>query len=312
MSSQILSKPLPYIALLLAHLIWGANFVVAKVTLEEFPPASLAFLRFLIATLLLIPFFSFGGKKVKINQKDILKLVLIGILMITLNIAFFFEGITKTTAINASVLTLVIPVLSVVLGWIFLKEKVYLINLAGIVVGLLGAVIIIQLPEIVLGNYSTGQVVGNVLIRLASVCWVLGAVISRQMLKIYPSLVVTSIAFMVGTLTFLLPAVNEYLNDPLWMENISIMGVFGLFYMTLLSSVSAYFLFEWGLAKTSVVKANLFQYIEPFIAAALAITLLGEEITIPFLAGASLITAGVYLGTLAKESHHKIQKTHRI
>jgi len=56
MSSQILSKPLPYIALIIAHLIWGANFVVAKVTLEEFPPMSLAFLRFSIASLLLIPF----------------------------------------------------------------------------------------------------------------------------------------------------------------------------------------------------------------------------------------------------------------
>lgn len=286
--------------------------MVAKVTLEEFPPASLAFLRFSIATLLLIPFFLTQTKKVKIAQKDIPKLVAIGILMITLNIAFFFEGITKTTAINASVLTLIIPVLSVLLGWIFLKEKIYLINLAGIFVGLLGAVVIIQLPEIVLGNYSAEEVLGNVLILLASVCWVLGAVISRQMLKIYPSLVVTSIAFMVGTITFLLPAANEYLNDPVWMKNISFLGVFGLFYMTLLSSVSAYFLFEWGLAKTSVVKADLFQYIEPFVAAALAITLLGEKITIPFLAGAALITAGVYLGTLAKETYHKAHKAHRI
>lgn len=232
--------------------------------------------------------------------------------MITLNIGFFFEGIQKTTAINASVLTLIIPVLSVILGWLLLKEKIYLINLLGIFVGLLGAVVIIQLPEIVLGNYSTQEVVGNVLILLASISWVIGAVISRQMLKIYPSLTVTAIAFMVGTITYLLPAANEYLNNPGWMENISILGVFGLFYMTLLSSVSAYFLFEWGLAKTSVNKANLFQYIEPFIAAFLAITLLGEKITVPFLVGACLITAGVYLGTLAKELHHRTYKTHRI
>lgn len=312
MPSQILPKPLPYLALILAHMIWGANFVVAKVTLEEFPPSSLAFLRFFLASLLLIPFFFTQSKKVKIKQQDIPKLISIGVLMITLNIAFFFEGITKTTAINASVLTLIIPVLSVILGWIILKEKIYLINLAGIFVGLLGAVVIIQLPEIVLNNYSTNEVVGNVLILLASICWVGGAIVSRQMLKIYPSLVVTAIAFMVGTITFLLPAANEYLNDPLWMESITMLGVFGLFYMTLLSSVSAYFLFEWGLAKTSVNKANLFQYIEPFIAATLAITLLGEKITVPFLIGACLITAGVYLGTLAKEAYHKQSKTHRI
>lgn len=319
MSSQILSKPLPYFALIIAHLIWGANFVVAKVTLQEFPPASLAFLRFSIATLLLIPFFftqtthpSFGGKKVKIQKIDIPKLVSIGILMITLNITFFFEGIQRTTAINASVLTLIIPVLSVILGWLFLKEKIYLINLLGIFVGLLGAIVIIQLPEIVLGNYSTQEVLGNVLILLASTCWVLGAVVSRQMLKIYPSLLVTAIAFMVGTITFLVPAAGEYVKNPLWIANITVLGVFGVLYMTLLSSVSAYFLFEWGLAKTSVIKADLFQYIEPFIATTLAITLLGEKITVPFLVGAVLITAGVYLGTLAKELHHKAHKAHRV
>ncbi|MCL4365991.1 DMT family transporter, partial [Patescibacteria group bacterium] len=71
MSSQILKKPIPYLVLLFAHLIWGANFVVAKVTLQEFPPMSLAFLRFAFASLLLAPFFLAETKKVKIDKKDL-------------------------------------------------------------------------------------------------------------------------------------------------------------------------------------------------------------------------------------------------
>ena len=50
MTSQILKKPIPYLALILAHLIWGINFIVAKITLQEFPPMSLAFLRFALAS----------------------------------------------------------------------------------------------------------------------------------------------------------------------------------------------------------------------------------------------------------------------
>src|SRR3990167_7897815 len=99
MSSQILSKPLPYLALLIAHLIWGANFVVVKITLQEFPPMSLAFLRFSFASLFLAPFFLAETKKVKINKKDLPKLITIGILIVALNITFFFEGIKRTTAI---------------------------------------------------------------------------------------------------------------------------------------------------------------------------------------------------------------------
>lgn len=322
MSSQIISKPLPYIALLLAHLIWGANFVVAKITLDEFPPMSLAFLRFSLALLLIVPFFLALTKKgpgnlsrlnlVKIEREDYPKLILIGIMVITLNITFFFEGIKRTSPINASVLTLVIPMLSVLLGWIFLKERVYLINLLGIITGLLGALIVIQLPEIFSGSFSPEALFGNILIILASICWVIGVIVSRQMLQKYPSLIVTAIAFLVGTISFFIPFFLDYINNPNWVSNITVLGLLGLLYMTILSSISAYFLFEWGLAKTSVAIADLFQYIEPFVAAFLAVVVLGEKITVPLIAGGILISAGVYLGTLAKEPHHKAHKTHRV
>ena len=321
MSSQILSKPLPYLALIIAHLIWGANFVVAKVTLQEFPPMSLAFLRFSIAALLIVPFFLAVGKSrhahtqnnlVKIDKKDLPKLIAIGLLVITFNITFFFEGITRTSATNASVLTLIIPILSVILGWIFLKERVYLVNLLGIFVALVGAIVVIQLPEIFFGSYSPSELLGNFLIILASIFWVIGVIISRQMLKKYSSLTITAIAFLVGTVSFLIPFLIEYAKNPYWIQSVTVLGILGLIYMTLLSSICAYFLFEWGLAKTSVVKADLFQYIEPFIATGLAVFVLSEQITVPFLIGGVLIIAGVYLGTLAKEPHHKAHKTHRV
>lgn len=311
MSSQFFSKPLPYIALLVAHLIWGINFVVAKVTLQEIPPFSLAFLRFALAALLIAPFFLIEAKKIKINKKDLPKLIAAGVLVVTLNIAFFFEGISRTTAINASVLSLVVPILSVLAGWMFLREKIFFINLAGILVALAGALIVIRLPEIFFGNLSPKELTGNMLIILASIAWVAGSVFSKEMLKKYSSLVVTSIAFLIGTITFIAPALNEYLQNPDWVNNVSVVGIWGVAFMTLLSSISAYFLFEWGLAKTSVNKANLFHYIEPFITAIVAVLVLSEEITIPFLFGAILIIAGVYLGTLAKEPHHKAFKTHR-
>lgn len=310
MSSAIFKKPWPYLALILAHMIWGANFVVAKITLQEFPLYSLAFLRFALASLFLAPFFIAETRKIKIDRKDFSKLTLTGVLIITLNIAFFFIGIQKTTAVNASILTLVIPMLSVLLGWWFLKEKVYLINLAGIFAGFCGAIIIIGLPRIFLGDFSTETLIGNLMIILASVVWVIGAIFSRQMLTKYPSLIVTAFAFLIGMITFIIPAINEYLTNPGWTENVTSLGILGLVYMIVLSSVSAYFLFEWGLAKTNVMTADLFQYIEPFVATIVAVLVLGEIISVDFAVGALLIGVGVYLGTLAKESHHR-HKIHR-
>ena len=273
---------------------------------------SLAFLRFALASLLLAPFFFAETKKVKIDKKDLPKLIAIGILIIALNITFFFEGIKRTTAIDASFLTLIIPMLSVLLGWWFLKEKIFLVNLFGIALGFLGALVIIGLPQLITGNVSLQILTGNILIIMASVSWVMGAFLSKEILSKYSYLVVTAVAFLVGTVTMFIPATIEYIQNPGWINQITILGLLGLVYMTLLSSISAYFLFEWGLSKTTIIVANLFQYIEPFIATALAVTLLGEKISTPFLIGGVLIAVGVYLGTLAKEAHHRHFKAHRV
>ncbi|MBI2019071.1 EamA family transporter [Candidatus Daviesbacteria bacterium] len=312
MSSQVFKKPIPYIALILAHLIWGINFVVAKVTLEEIPPMSLAFLRFAFASLLLAPFFIAQTKKVKIDKKDLPKLIAIGILIITLNITFFFEGIKRTAAADAAVLTLIIPMLSVLLGWWFLKEKVYIINLFGIALGLAGALIIVGLPRLFTGGFSPTVMTGNLLIILAATSWVFGAVISKKLLNKYPTLVVTAIAFMIGTITFFIPASVEYIKNPDWISGVTILGLLGTAFMILLSSISAYFLFEWGLSKTSIAVADLFQYIEPFVATALAVFILGERLSNSFILGGVLIAIGAYLGTLAKEAHHRHHKAHRV
>lgn len=312
MSSQILKTPLPYIALIIAHLIWGANFVVAKVTLTEFPPMSLAFLRFALASLLLAPFLYAETKKVTIDKKDLPQFILTAILIISLNITFFFEGIKRTSAINASVLTLIIPILSVILGWFFLKEKVGILNLLGIFTAFLGTLIIIGIPEMLLGNFPPREIIGNILILSASITWVWGSIVAKRLLQKYPSQIVTTFAFLVGTLTFFPPAAVEYIQNPGWPNHISVIGIFGLIYMTLLSSISAYFLFEWGLSKTSVISANLIHYIEPFAASILAVLILSENITIEFIMGTILIISGVYLGTMFMGAHHRSHKLHRV
>ncbi len=316
MSSQIIKRPLPYIALILAHVIWGATFVVAKITLQEFPPMALAFFRFAIASLFLAPFFLAESKKVKIEKQDLPRLIAIGVLIITLNVTFFFEGVKRTTVIDASVLTLIIPMLSVLLGWWLLKEKILLVNLFGITLGLIGAIIIVGLPQIITGNPPANgfpnMLLGNLLIILASISWVVGTTISKKILKKYSTLTVTAIAFLVGTITMFIPASFEYFQNPSWPNSVTILGILGLIFLTLLSSISAYFLFEWGLSKTSVIVADLFQYIEPIVASFLAVIILGEILSPFLLVGAGLIVIGVFLGPFVEEAHHRHYKAHRI
>ncbi|MCL4366607.1 EamA family transporter [Patescibacteria group bacterium] len=301
----------PYLAIIAAHTIWGANFVVSKSTLQEFPPMSLAFLRFTLASLLLAPFIFTQKGSEKVARNDLPWLFLTGVLMVTLNIALFFLGLIKTEPVDASILTMIIPMVSVLLGWWFLKEKVYLINLIGIAAGFIGAFFIIGFPVMIADSPTTVQrMLGNVLIVLASIAWVIGAVISKKLLRKYSTLTMTATMFFVGMLTFAVPAALEYIQNPGWPTQVTHLGILGLLYITILSSVVAYFFFEWGLLKTGVIKADLFQYIEPIVATLITVLVLGQGLRSSFMIGAVLIAGGVYWSTLGKE-HHIHHKAHR-
>lgn len=304
-------KTWPFLAIILAHLIWGANFAVAKLTIQEFPPMSLAFIRFTLAIILLAPFLLADRQKVKIDRRDLPALLTIGVFMVTLNIAFFYAGLERTTVTNASVLTMIIPVISVISGWWFLKEKVYMANVIGIIIGLAGALIVIRLPQFFTGTQLQPQILlGNLLIILASIAWVTGAVISKKMAAKYSTLTITYIAFIVGMLTFFIPAVSDYIQNPEWPAKITYLGILGLIYITLMASISAYFLFEWGLGKMGVIYADLFQYIEPAVATLLGILILSEKLQFSFILGALLIALGAYWTTVGKP-HHQHHKAHR-
>ncbi|MFH0936961.1 MAG: EamA family transporter [Candidatus Daviesbacteria bacterium] len=307
----VLAKSWPYLAVLVAHIIWGSNFVVAKLTLQEIPPMSLAFLRFALAILLLSPFLILE-KKIKIDKNDLPKLLAIGVLMAVLNIAFFYFGLERTTVTSASILTLIIPLISVLGGWWFLKEKIYVVNLAGIIIGFIGALLVFGIPLIILGIKTSSEAIfGNILIILASISWVAGAILSKNMAKKYSTLIITAVVFSVGAIAFLLPALSEFVQNPKWISQVTYIGVLGVLFITIASSISAYFLFEWGLAKIGVIKADLFQYIEPIIAIAMGVLILSESIDFGFVIGGALIALGVYWGTVAKEQHrhHKAHRT---
>lgn len=334
MGSGILKTKWPYIALILAHSIWGVNFIIVKLALVEFPPMSLAFFRFLIATILLIPFIiisdeapwtnirrvlpfipnlkmlkktstdNLEGKTAKyIDKKDLFRIILVAVFMVGLNIALFFLGMEKTNVISASVLTLIIPITSVIVGWTILREKIYVVNFFGVLAGLLGAIAVLGLPLVPINaGFPVGMTIGNILIILSSLSWVAGAVLSKKLLKKYSTLTLTFMVFAIGTLIFLIPTLNEYFRDPSWISRISFLGIFTLLYTAIASSIAAYFLFQWGMDQVGVAKADLFQFLEPLIAITLGVLVLGDQLRFSFIIGVVLIILGVYWSTLGKDS----------
>lgn len=309
---QAYHKTWPILALIVAHLIWGANFLAAKLTLQEIPPQSLGFLRFSLASIFLLPFLVSDPKSLKISKHDLPSLFLVGSMMVSLHIAFFYEGLYRTTITDAASLMLLVPILTVLIGWWFLKQKFNWLNLAGVISGLVGALMIVGLEDVLTQKQIDPSVlIGNFLIILSVLTWIVGAFLSKKLLSHYSTLTITWMMFLVGVITFSIPALNEYIQNPKWVTQVSLLGILGLAYITLGSSVSAYFLFEWGVKKVGVYKADLFQYIEPAVAGILGVLVLNESLESALLIGTALITVGALLGTYSQHAKQILHKAHR-
>lgn len=125
---------------LIAVLIWAGNFVIARGVNKQITPVSLAFYRWSLATLLLLPIaykrFLTERKQISKNLPNLLFAALFGIALF--NTLVYVAG-HYTTAINLALIgTTSSPIMSTVLAYIFLKEKPGSLRIVGMVCCLIG------------------------------------------------------------------------------------------------------------------------------------------------------------------------------
>ena len=189
-----------HIALLGANLIYGANYIIAKgVMPNKIGPSAFIFLRIVGAGILFWLIKSFI--KEQIAKKDFLRLIFCGLLGVAANQLLFFHGLNLTSPIDASIIITAIPIVVLIFSALILKEKITKNKLLGLLIGGIGAVLLIWY-----GNKAEGtsSLLGNLLIFLNACSYGLYLVLVKPMMKKYNSLTVISWVFLFGFF-FMLP-----------------------------------------------------------------------------------------------------------
>ena len=130
-----------HIALLTANLIYAINYSFAKDVMPVYITPSTFILIRVLGALFLFSLAYFLFIREKIEKKDIIKLIFCSLFGIAINQLLFFEGLNLTTPINASIVMTVNPVL--VLSFFILKDTITFKKTMGILLGLVGALILI-------------------------------------------------------------------------------------------------------------------------------------------------------------------------
>jgi len=295
-----------YLSLLLVSAIWGVASPVIKYTLNFLSPYAFLFWRFLLTSAVFLPFFIHFVKSHPLKLNHLPKLAFLGFLGTPLTLILLFLGYEKTTSIDGIIISATAPIFIVLGGALFLKEKVTKLEKIGLVIALVGSLTTVAQPLLEGKALASQNFEGNVLVFGSVLSWTAFTLLSKKEFPNYHPFVIAAFCFFIGLLTitplFLfeqkspLPTLTSrptsHFSPSLLINHPAFPGIL---YMSLLSSVIAYTLYEYGLSLIEASEATLFAYLQPIFAAPLSFFWLNESISRAFLAGTSLIIIGIFL-----------------
>jgi len=230
-------------------------------------------------------------------RPHLVRLFVLGVIGGALFHSLVYLGLQRTTAINATLISLTIPVLTIVMAWFALGERVRPLQLVGVVLSMLGVVVIVARGDpTALATLAFNW--GDLIVLAAMPVWAFYTILLRRApdglnLAGFDALFVISI----GVVAAQLPA---YLAESafFWRVSFAWPSLAAFAYMGIFASVLAYGLWNSGVATVGASQAGFTMPLLPIFTALLAILLLGETLHLFHLAAAALIFAGLYLSAL--------------
>jgi len=300
----------PIIALIIANVIWGMASPIFKLSLQNIPPFTLAFIRFFFASILVLYFGLKHWKK--LTWREFFTILVASFFGITINIGFYFLALPKTVSINAPIIASSSPIFLFFFSIFFLREKFHKNVFRGILIAFIGVLIIVLSPYFLDGSLTKAAkdsaLEGNLYLIISTIGSVAHALILKKILKKDNHFQITLITFVFGALTFF-----PFMQMELQKWSISLIdyrGWLGIIFGVLFSSAIAYTLFAYGIAKIAAQEIGVFTYIDPVAALILAVPLLGEVPNLYFYLGSFMVFLGILFaeGRIHWHPFHKIKQ----
>ncbi len=292
----------PYVLLTLAMLFWAGNFVLSKAIVVEVRPVTLAFGRWLLALLVLLPFAYRHLRRDNSALREAgMVLVPISLLGITCFNTFVYIGLQSTTAINSLLLQSFFPVVVPVLALIFFRERLRGGTVVGILVSLVGTLWLVaegSLARLQSATFNAGD--GWV---ITSVVLYAGYTLLLRFRPTVHPLSFLAVTFGLGVVMLLPFLVAEWLiyGVPALTQELGL----ALAYLALFPSLVSYLFFNEAVRQIGATSAGLFSHLVPLFGSLMAIVFLGERFYSYHAVGIGLILTGIALVVVTRQRHQK-------
>lgn len=299
------NKKLAWLLLILLSVVWGASYLLIKLSLHDFDgnerlkPDQLGAVRMVIAALVLLPFFFKSYKEIK--RKHLVAILISGFCGNGIPAYLFAYAQMHLESAVTGMLNSFVPIFAIAISALVFGFKVRWNHLVGIVIGITGAYVIVY-SKLQGVTITKEEIVPFVLVILATLCYAISLnVIKYKLVELKP-MTITSAAFLsVGlpSLVYLLSTdiIGQFASQEHIWEGIGIVSL-----LAIMGTAVAVYLFNHLIKISSPLFASSVTYFIPVVATLLGV-MSGEKISFYEISGMAILIVGVLL--INKQSSKK-------
>lgn len=296
--------------LVLLQAFWSASYVAMKLAMTEMPMGLVMILRYGIAGIILL--IASGWKDWRIEARDAMLILFIGILNFTLSPFFQLLSLGLTDATDTAVLVAFEPMTTAMLAVLILKEKFSKRTLGVFIIATIG-VLIMSNVKMRHGEVAmTTRLLGNFIFLISVCCESLYSITSRYTTQRIPPLRVIALMTLAGAVTncLIYPSTLTAEN----FANIGVTGWSSILFLSILCSVVGYGAWTYLTRITPVNRLTLSLFLQPLFGGVVAYYMLDEVPTARTVIGAGIVVSSLLfwvISHLGKLMHGHIQTRRR-
>lgn len=282
------------LAALAVQFLYGLNYTFAKdVMAGGFLDATAFVIIRIGGAALLFWIFSFIGPKEKIEKKDYLKFFFAALFGIAINMLLFIKGLQYTSPIHASVIVTITPVLVLIMSAIYLKEKITILKISGILLAFVGAIVLTVYGK---SSFEGDNVaLGNSLILINVTAYSIYIILIKKLTYKYHPFTFIKWLFLFGLILVIPFGYSELIATDF--SKFTPYAYFAVAFVVVGATFGTYILTPLSLKHLKASTVSIFIYMQPVIAGLFAIIMGSGSLTSVKLLATALIFSGVYLVT---------------
>ena len=284
-----------HLAALTANILWGLMAPVGKSALVEFSALSVTTFR-MVGAAACFWLLSLFCKREQVDHRDMLKIFFASLFALVFNQGVYIFGLSMTSPIDASIVTTTLPIVTMIVAALYLKEPVTNKKVLGIFVGAMGALILIMSS----GHAGSGggSIAGDLLCLTAQISFSVYLTVFKGLSQKYSPVTMNKWMFVYASMCYI-PFSYHDIASIQW-EGISAAALAQVGYVVVGGSFLAYICIMTAQRLLRPTVVSMYNYMQPIVASAVTVIIGMAAFNLEKGIAIALVFLGVYIVTQSK------------